>query len=283
MTAPPATVGRLRVALAAMVVIALIGGAAVVVGVIVQDPPFGSPIMMAMVGTPPILIFAAAAGLILLASIEKGRFVNLSWFTMAALSAVAAGWLVMLWLINPASSTSSLDHHWRALATLSILLVMLLFAGQALAMPIRSPWLKAARIALLSNAILFLSLVIWMVWARAMRRANIAQVMLPLASWWGALTLLASFGVLGAAGRSGRRRARATETVAGEARLRYLCPRCCAEQVSVAGVARCRHCRQVLLIEIEEPRCECGYLLYRLAGEACPECGRAIAAAGPAP
>jgi rRNA maturation protein Nop10 len=31
-------------------------------------------------------------------------------------------------------------------------------------------------------------------------------------------------------------------------------------------------------VEVEEPRCACGYLLYQLAGDTCPECGRAVAA-----
>ena len=31
-----------------------------------------------------------------------------------------------------------------------------------------------------------------------------------------------------------------------------------------------------MTIEFEEPRCDCGYLLYRLVGDTCPECGRAV-------
>ncbi len=27
---------------------------------------------------------------------------------------------------------------------------------------------------------------------------------------------------------------------------------------------------------VQEPRCPCGYLLYRLEGTSCPECGRTI-------
>jgi len=54
------------------------------------------------------------------------------------------------------------------------------------------------------------------------------------------------------------------------------CPKCGHRQAFVVGNARCPACRARLFIEIEEPRCECGYLLYRLEGEACPECGRTI-------
>jgi hypothetical protein len=54
------------------------------------------------------------------------------------------------------------------------------------------------------------------------------------------------------------------------------CPRCDERQLFRAGLARCRRCRARLCIEIEEPRCDCGYALYQLTGETCPECGRAI-------
>ena len=33
-----------------------------------------------------------------------------------------------------------------------------------------------------------------------------------------------------------------------------------------SGLSRCRECGLALTIDIEEPRCECGYLLFRLEG-----------------
>ena len=44
------------------------------------------------------------------------------------------------------------------------------------------------------------------------------------------------------------------------------------------GLSRCRECGLALTIEVEEPRCVCGYLLYNLAGTSCPECGREVTA-----
>jgi len=54
------------------------------------------------------------------------------------------------------------------------------------------------------------------------------------------------------------------------------CPRCGHEQLFRTGLVRCTACKGALTIDIEEPRCECGYLLYRLTGTKCPECGRAV-------
>jgi len=55
------------------------------------------------------------------------------------------------------------------------------------------------------------------------------------------------------------------------------CPRCELGQRIPVGGARCTRCRLQIRIGLEEPRCECGFLLYRFAGEACPECGRPVA------
>jgi len=55
------------------------------------------------------------------------------------------------------------------------------------------------------------------------------------------------------------------------------CPRCGAGQHVRSGTeARCGSCRLRIKVEVEEPRCRCGYLLLGLASEVCPECGRAI-------
>ncbi len=55
------------------------------------------------------------------------------------------------------------------------------------------------------------------------------------------------------------------------------CPRCQHEQKLGQGYSRCSNCRATIFIEFEEPRCACGYLLFELQGNTCPECGREIA------
>lgn len=60
--------------------------------------------------------------------------------------------------------------------------------------------------------------------------------------------------------------------------VEMVCPRC---QAVIRGRSnrecRCGSCRLKVRIEVEEPRCDCGYLLYQLAGDTCPECGKAVA------
>ena len=54
------------------------------------------------------------------------------------------------------------------------------------------------------------------------------------------------------------------------------CPRCGASQQLATNYARCSQCRLEIRIKLEEPRCDCGFLLYRFQGSSCPECGRDV-------
>jgi hypothetical protein len=60
--------------------------------------------------------------------------------------------------------------------------------------------------------------------------------------------------------------------------VKLTCPRC-EHQLSIRSnrEARCTHCRLKLKVTVEEPRCSCGYLLYQLESDTCPECGEPIA------
>jgi uncharacterized membrane protein len=73
-----------------------------------------------------------------------------------------------------------------------------------------------------------------------------------------------------------RREKQQAESVSKRVRLTMTCPACRCELTVPTGPARCGQCGHTMIIEIEEPRCECGYLLYQLVGEVCPECGRMV-------
>jgi len=66
------------------------------------------------------------------------------------------------------------------------------------------------------------------------------------------------------------------ETLASKVMIALKCPRCASEQTVRAGLSRCEQCGLRLEINVEEPTCECGYQLYQLTSDACPECGRQI-------
>ncbi|MFH0983831.1 MAG: hypothetical protein V2A79_20135 [Planctomycetota bacterium] len=56
--------------------------------------------------------------------------------------------------------------------------------------------------------------------------------------------------------------------------MTVICPRCRKKQQIPLGDAACSACQLRIHIRIEEPRClQCGFLLYRLTSDRCPECG----------
>lgn len=73
-----------------------------------------------------------------------------------------------------------------------------------------------------------------------------------------------------------RRTVQRVESIPLKLQLRMTCPRCTAEQEFRVGPVRCSGCRAAFIIGVEEPRCECGYLLYQLRGDVYPEWGRAV-------
>jgi hypothetical protein len=55
------------------------------------------------------------------------------------------------------------------------------------------------------------------------------------------------------------------------------CPRCgapCEMETNTDG--KCSACHLSIRVEVDEPRCACGYLLFGLETASCPECGAAV-------
>lgn len=64
--------------------------------------------------------------------------------------------------------------------------------------------------------------------------------------------------------------------------LTLICPGCGKKQTVAVGDSQCLACNLRFAIRVEEPRCiSCGYLLYMLKSDTCPECGTSIIASPP--
>ena len=70
--------------------------------------------------------------------------------------------------------------------------------------------------------------------------------------------------------------AKLPETFSERMKVSMNCPRCGDVIQSPLGHSVCSHCKLAIHIECDEPRCECGYLLHKLNGVICPECGKEV-------
>ena len=66
------------------------------------------------------------------------------------------------------------------------------------------------------------------------------------------------------------------ETFSERMKVSMNCPRCADVIQLPLGHGACPHCKLAIHIECDEPCCECGYLLHKLTGVNCPECGMEV-------
>jgi hypothetical protein len=98
----------------------------------------------------------------------------------------------------------------------------------------------------------------------------------PLLVTTGLSTLLGPLVVRSMHQRELRRFAKDDASLPRDFIVSMVCPRCEADIAAKRGPGRCDACGFTMHIEIEEPRCECGYLIYEHTSAICPECGREI-------
>lgn len=101
-------------------------------------------------------------------------------------------------------------------------------------------------------------------------------------SLWGLFVGLMLFGIAAAFSVAGSRRrhrrlvALGAESLSPDVAVDFDCPGCGEPRSAARGMSRCGRCGHRVDVVIAEPRCVCGYCLYRLTGSQCAECGRRI-------
>lgn len=192
----------------------------------------------------------------------------------AALGLSLCGWLVLVWfdraigwrpeeLVAKTCGTLTigglLGLHWIliSLATLRA------FAGR---------WTRRATVALASGGALLACYMLWEV--PAAQEEAVARLL-------GAMLIPAALGTIAVPvlARIERVTLRDAEdhAIGRHVPVRFRCPRCAAESEQPANRRfLCPGCGLRAMVEVEEPRCACGYLLHGLPEPVCPECGRQV-------
>lgn len=188
---------------------------------------------------------------------------------------------IMIWLPNGMISWKAQEVIARGAGFTATLALWSMLIGLFLVLPLLAPWAKRIRIMALVALALFAVQLLWVSvhdpsfedliratigWDRLGRFNGVIGILLGT----GFTTMI----VMSLVERRGR--IAANESVERRVSVHLSCPRCGHEQSIRAGNAPCSSCGLRIAIEVQEPRCVCGYLLHELKGDTCPECGRTI-------
>lgn len=205
-------------------------------------------------------------------SIEKRVLRPLMWAGIAASAGAFAIWMMMVWsIINPSGHLQ--DTIIKGGSTLTFFAVFAAHVAVLMTIAAESARVRITRAAAVACSALFTLILTGGMWAEEFD--GLWQVLSVLGIVGACCTLVAP---IMAKVESMKRRESAEPMLRGKVEIDLSCPRCGERQMVRAGESRCRACKLKFTIEVEEPLCACGYQLFGLTGEKCPECGRVIPA-----
>ncbi len=205
-------------------------------------------------------------------SIEKRVLRALMWAGIASSAGAFLIWMLILWGVF--SIWGYVDETLiKSGATLTFFGVFAAHVAVLMTINAESGRVRATRTAAVACSALFTLILTGGMWAEEFD--GLWQVLAVLGIVGGCCTLIAP---IMAKVESIKRRESAEPMLRDKVEIDLSCPRCGERQMVRAGESRCRACKLKFTIEVEEPLCACGYQLFGLTGEKCPECGRVIPA-----
>lgn len=202
---------------------------------------------------------------------------TLVWFMWSGIVATLVAlflWLLIVW-VDFWRYTNSYD--WakfiaKAATPCTIIAGLAMQTGLLMLMRMQRTGFAAVRIATIVCASLLGGLVWLIVWTESFDSEAVGKTIAVLAILAACGTVVSP--VLALIDMLQRRGGR--ESIPSRVQIALTCPRCQHQQMLPAGSARCAKCGLRIDIDVEEPRCSCGYLLYQLQSDKCPECGTAV-------
>ena len=261
-----------RLFLGVLVAALVFGCICVVIAVLIEG--FNDDLItMRLVVTPTIVLFCGCIGLMGAMIHQTGRLVGYIRVMLGLLLVTCGFWLVVSWS-STVQMSSHADTYGRIGISLTLVLMGMMFIGHLLIVETQYTLVHLAARALVVSIVGIVIVGLVMIWTEWWFPYGVYVGIVT--AIWGSLTVIGAFIVPMLALSLAKPRRQAAESIATKVVLEFSCPRCRAEQQLPTGLVRCSECGFALLIEIQEPRCACGYLLYQLRGETCPECGREV-------
>ncbi len=208
---------------------------------------------------------------------RRGRLIAL--MSLAVAAEVVATVLVLHLIVEGETGSPWFEALYKAALACAMVGIGLAHSGVFSLVRTSSRLLLATKV--LVMACVWLAAVVWTGYAIVEQYITNWMVDVTIAVSGMIVTVLALLGTIivpvAAHGRADRELT-AVESIERRLRIELECPQCRQMQEVPTGSPRCRTCRARLTVEVEEPRCACGYLLYQLSGDYCPECGASIPA-----
>jgi ribosomal protein L37E len=212
--------------------------------------------------------------------IEQGRLQLLMWLGIIASGAALLTWLFLVWFERSLAYRSE-EYTARTAGAFNVICVWCAYFGLLTVLPLRHPWAKTVQ----WTAIAATSIVGLFIFMACLAAEWMEDRIIDVLGEDLAFRLLGAVGIVAACGTvlapilwkiQALRQATSGESIPSRLRVQVVCPRCGTAQALAVGPSQCAQCGLRITLKVEEPRCACGYLLYRLEGEQCPECGRPI-------
>lgn len=213
-------------------------------------------------------------GLIATQVIQRGHFVKIMRWCSFLIIALWGLWIVFVWLLAIDEFAYRHISFLSPLAFCSIMTSMVVIAAYILSLETKSSEIRKAQRLVSYSLVVCTLLSFILIWFEKLRVADFLLVGLSI--WWTAI-LAGIVGISLALRRENKpARSKLIRTIPRRVKMKMTCPQCHQWLEAISGSARCDECGLRMIVEITEPRCLCGYLLYELKGNVCPECGRDI-------
>jgi hypothetical protein len=223
----------------------------------------------------------ATAGIVAAASVlslagaaawEARRWFPIGPLAMATVAAAAVLVLTLLWLDFFA------ETGWRAAIILTVVATALAHTAMLALARLRRAheWVRLATVTVIGLLVIIVCALVLTEFKHADEVYRAVGV-LAILDGAGTITVPVLHRLGGVEAQSRR------DTMVTAARsVSITCPRCGTRQAAPLGRSACRQCRLVITIEIEEEHCPaCGYVVFGLRGDVCPECGASLGVKAP--
>lgn len=249
-------------------------GATAITGVTAALMGSFDSVIARLLWTSVTVLIAGNIALIQALAMKAPRLRPMLWGGLAATVTGAACVIVLIW--GHRAMLPEIVSLWRrSTGTLAVLSISAAMGGHLGVIRTPSPVLAYVQRGLFGLVGFAACLVLMMMWTRWWM--NYEEIFAFTAATVGLACLGGLVALPRLAEAAVRRRGQQRESIPTSFQVELACPRCSSERPAALGLSRCAECGFKIIVEVEEPRCECGYLLFNLAGERCPECGRLIA------